>query len=189
MAWFPWRKKRSEDETLDEVTPVEPLPVPATEPLPAPAAQPTPVEPVAPVAPAAPAEPPAPAPAETSPAPELPAPAPISPTTPPPAAGAPVWNPNLGGVVVRLRVAEASDAGAATDLRTSVEAALAAAVGPDSPAPADAPEDHPIVVQLTIAEEIVDADTDAAIAAMRKQLARKAERVRLVVDQVPRAEL
>ncbi len=121
----------------------------------------------------------------------MPEPSPAQPAPPatPPAADAPVWNPNLRGVVVRLEIADASGEGAAADLLDRVEQALNAAVGPDSPAPADAPEDHPIVVQVTIAEEIVDDDVNATITAMRKQLARKAERVRLVVDQVPRDEL
>lgn len=169
MAWFGFRKKKQQDEPV-EVAPVPVEPAPTPEPEPEPAPEPTP-EP----------EP------EPEPVPE-PVPAPAPEPEPTPSSGA-SWNPNLGGVVVRLVHHYPSENGTAADLRTGVEQALALAVGPDSPAPADAPGDHPIVIQLTLAEELVDAQVAEAITAMRKQLARKATRVRLVVEQVPAEEL
>ena len=99
-----------------------------------------------------------------------------------PASGA-VWNATVGGVVVTIDASEFKDAGAATAVREGIEQALALAVGPDSPAPTDASEDFPIVLAITVAQDAAD-DVHETIAAARKQLARKAGRVRLVVDEV-----
>lgn len=70
-----------------------------------------------------------------------------------------------------------------------MQAGLASAVGPDSPAPDGAPADYPIVLDVSVAEDLAGADVDATVTAMRKQLTRSTPRVRLVVAEVPRSEL
>ena len=111
----------------------------------------------------------------------------VEPVIAPEPAGAPapgaVWNATVGGVVVTIDASEFKGAGAATAVREGIEQALALAVGPNSPAPADASEDFPIVLAITVAQDAAD-DVHETIAAARKQLARKAGRVRLVVDEV-----
>ncbi|TGO04239.1 hypothetical protein [Serinibacter arcticus] len=99
------------------------------------------------------------------------------------------WNPGLRGVVVRIVHTAPSAAGSAEDLRAALENGLAAAVGEHSPAPHDADPEYPVVLNVTIAEETVDAEVTEVLASARKQLARKAVRVRLVVDQAPLAEI
>lgn len=99
------------------------------------------------------------------------------------------WNPGLRGVVVRIVHTAPSAAGSAADLRAALENGLAAAVGEQSPAPADADPEYPIVLNVTIAEETVDAEVAETLASARKQLARRATRVRLVVDEAPLAEI
>jgi len=99
------------------------------------------------------------------------------------------WNPGLRGVVVKIVHTAPSAAGSAEDLRAALENGLAAAVGEHSPAPHDADPEYPVVLNVTIAEETVDAEVTEVLASARKQLARKAVRVRLVVDQAPLAEI
>ena len=89
----------------------------------------------------------------------------------------------MAGVVVAINVSHTVGPDAATAVREGIEQALALAVGPDSPAPADAAEDFPIVLAITVAADAGE-ELDETIAAARKQLARKAGRVRLVVDEV-----
>lgn len=215
MAWFRWRKNTSPDTDSDdtgevaagstlETTDVAAPPVaPAAEPE----VSPAPVEVAAvEVAPVAPEVVPEPEPAWQPPVPEpvvdvAPEPAPVAPApaveVAPAAASAvadvaapvAIWNAGLGGVVVRVLHTAPSPAGSAADVRAALESALALAVGPDSPAPADADPEHPIILNVTIAEETVDAEVTETLASARKQLARRAVRVRLVVDQAPLAEI
>lgn len=164
MAWFGRRRKRDQEQAAEHA------PQPAPEQV---------VEQVAEQTGAPTAQAPAQAPVEAL-VDEAPAP-----TDGPTRAR---WNPNLGGAVVRIVAAgEPGDDNAAL-LRAAVQDGLARAVGPDSPAPADAPEDYPVVLDVTVAEDIAD-EVGETLAAMRKQLARSTPRVRLVVAEVPRAEL
>lgn len=206
MAWFPWRKKTEE---VNVPQPVAPAAAPEVQ-VPAPVAvepvavepvveEPVEVEPVVeelvvtePVV----TEPTVIVPAVTEPTVIVPVavePAvvaqpivvePVAAVQPAvaPTAGA-VWNPTVGGVVVTIDASQVSGGDAATAVREGIERALALAVGPDSPAPADASEDFPIVLAITIAAD-AGSEVDETIAAARKQLARKAGRVRLVVDEV-----
>ena len=179
MAWFPWRKK---SEEVDVPQPVTPPATPAVA-APAPVVEPAVVEPIAePVLP----EPIVMVPIAVEPA-VVAQPVVVEPVIAPEPAGAPapgaVWNATVGGVVVTIDASEFKDAGAATAVREGIEQALALAVGPDSPAPTDASEDFPIVLAITVAQDAAD-DVHETIAAARKQLARKAGRVRLVVDEV-----
>ena len=214
MAWFPWRKKSEEVDVPQPVTPPATPAVAAPAPVVEPAVvEPTVVEPaveepavvepaveepavvepavVEPVAAEPVAEPVLPEPIVMVPIAVEPAvvaqPVVVEPVIAPEPAGAPapgaVWNATVGGVVVTIDASEFKDAGAATAVREGIEQALALAVGPDSPAPTDASEDFPIVLAITVAQDAAD-DVHETIAAARKQLARKAGRVRLVVDEV-----
>ena len=204
MAWFPWRKKSEEVDVPQPVTPPATPAVAAPAPVVEPAVvEPTVVEPaveepavvepavVEPVAAEPVAEPVLPEPIVMVPIAVEPAvvaqPVVVEPVIAPEPAGAPapgaVWNATVGGVVVTIDASEFKGAGAATAVREGIEQALALAVGPDSPAPTDASEDFPIVLAITVAQDAAD-DVHETIAAARKQLARKAGRVRLVVDEV-----
>lgn len=216
MAWFRWRKNTPQvDEQHDGVEPddvvsppvstveQEQVPEPVVEPEPAlepelePQPEPEPVlEPEPTVEPEAVPEPaldperfpePDPVTDQLGSSTTLQVAEPIVPSDQP----APVlaWNPGLRGVVVKIVHTAPSAAGSAEDLRAALENGLAAAVGEHSPAPHDADPEYPVVLNVTIAEEAVDAEVTEVLASARKQLARKAVRVRLVVDQAPLAEI
>lgn len=217
MAWFRWRKNAPTDETpelepaaettavgtdvLEAEPTIEPEPAldpdPAFDPDPVPVPEPVLPDPVVPEPEPTPEPEPLP---DLEPTPDLaPAPEPFGadstlqvaealvPSDAPPPVLA--WNAGLRGVVVRIVHTAPSPAGSAADLRAALENGLAAAVGEQSPAPADADPEFPIVLNVTIAEETVDAEVAETLASARKQLARRAARVRLVIDQAPLAEI
>lgn len=98
------------------------------------------------------------------------------------------WEDGPGGLVAKATGlgAPGGEASTAEQVKSTLEELLARAVAPEATAtvPESAPEGYPVILLLHIAEESIDAATEAVLSSARRQFGRAGGRIRLVVEAV-----